>query len=92
MEQLERPDVVGDRNQRNREIERIADQRPQIRLGNLVAQQMRADDGADCDDVAGGRANRGELMRGERIEPLGHIQTAIGRSPREQRVDERHRG
>ena len=63
VEQLERRDIFRDRHERNREIQRVADDRPHVRDGDLVTQQMRSHDGADFDDVTVGGANGCELIR-----------------------------
>jgi len=61
VKELQRPDVVRDLDERNREIERVAHQRAHVNGRDLVAKEVRADDGADFDDVAVGRTDGVEL-------------------------------
>ena len=51
VKQLQDPGAIGDLNERNREIQRILDQRRHRRRGDLVAEQVAADRRANRDDV-----------------------------------------
>src|SRR5690349_17189414 len=92
VKQLERPDVLGDGDEGNGEIERILDEGAQ-RIGcDLVAQQVGADNRADLDDIAVGGANRIHLRRRERIQPLRHVEAAIRSRAGKQRIYKGDRG
>ena len=89
MEELERPDAVADRDQRDREVEARGHQLLDVLGRDLVAEEVHAD-GADHL----GRRHSGEAReeaRRERLEPLRAPQPAVGGEAGEERVGERDR-
>ena len=89
VKQLEREEAGLDLDERDLEVQRLDDDRLERRRIDLAARERPERAQADFGERAARQAR--QLVRGPRLDRLGHVEPAVRRQPLEQRFGERDR-